>query len=95
MIIEVEKKVKETVEVKTPAYFKGPAGVHCINESGDLIEAGRDIIVMWRKSHKDSHASQMDTVLRFNEPCSREEFTRAYHAALANIQAAVDGVVII
>lgn len=93
MIIEVEKKVKETVEVKTDAYYKRLTGFLYINEGGDIISVTGDQITVWYRKDK-SHSERVQDFMNYATECTREEFTTAYHAALANIQAAVDGVVI-
>lgn len=95
MLLKVKKQIDETLEVKTPAYYREHFGAICyINEAGILVTVYSTLIAIYNPSQADHYTKQLADLVTKGKPCTRVEFDTAYRAALENIQAAVDGVVI-
>lgn len=89
MLLTVKKQVEETVELKTPTYYKGASGVHYINESGQLIYASGTLILLWEPSHGDAYTNEVRSMLQYSQPCTKDEFEKAYAEVLAKFESAM------
>jgi hypothetical protein len=94
MLIEIKKQVTETMEVKTPCFYKSFLGYYFINENGVLVAVKKHMIYVWDQSYGNIYTQAIEEILRDGEPCERSEFEAAYNGALLYFQAAVDGVVV-
>lgn len=92
MLLTVQKQVVETMEVKTPAYYKSIYGHYYINDDGVLIAAKKAMVYMWDQTYGKVYTDAIAEILRESQPCERSEFDAAYAETLQRIQAAVDGV---
>jgi hypothetical protein len=93
MLIEVQKKVTETVELKTPAYYRDYIdNLHYINESGQIITVRRKMINMWSAEDGNAYNEQIDDILQRSTPCTKEEFHKAYAKVSAKLALAADAV---
>jgi hypothetical protein len=93
MLLTIKKQIEETVEFKTPAYYKDVCGHYFINESGQLVTVRDRLVTVW-EPEQCYYQSNIEQVLNEGKPCERAEFDSAYNAAIQKIQSAVDGVVI-
>lgn len=93
MQLTVKKQVSETVELKTPAYYKDICGHHFINEAEQLITVRDRLVTIWEPT-QSHYQSNIVEILNEGKPCDRAEFDAAYNAAMQKIQSAFDGVVI-
>lgn len=93
MLLTVKKQVEETVELKTPAYYKDNCGHHFINEAEQLITVRDRLVTIWEPG-QSYYQSSIEQILNESKPCDRAEYDAAYNAAMQKIQAAVDGVAI-
>jgi hypothetical protein len=91
MLLTVKKQIEETVEFKTPAYYKDICGHHFINESEQIITVRDRLITIWEPA-QSYYQSNMEQILNDSKPCDRAEFETAYNAAMQKIKAAVDDV---
>lgn len=78
MLLTVNKQIEETLEVKTPCYYKSLSGYHHINESGQLITVRDRIIFMWEPSQGRFYTEEVEKMVRDGESCTRQEFEKAY-----------------
>lgn len=93
MLIEVQKKVAETVELKTPAYFRDYINnLHFINDAGQVITVRSRMINMWEPKDGHTYSDQIDEILQRGTPCSKEEFDKAYAEVIAKLAFAADAV---
>jgi len=88
MLLTVKKQVEETLEIKTPCYYKSPTGYHHINDYGDLIQASERMINMWSPSDGKYLNEAIQQMLNYSKPCTKEEFDKAYAEAMAKMNAA-------
>lgn len=91
MLLKVKKQVEETLEFKTPAYYKDVCGHHFINEAEQLITVRDRLVTIWEPT-QSYYQSNIEQILSDGKPCDRAEFDAAYNAAMQKIQSAVDGV---
>lgn len=91
MLLTVKKQIEETVEFKTPAYYKDICGHYFINESGQLVTVRDRLVTVWEPEQM-YYQSNIEQIMNDGEPCDRSEFDAAYNAVMQKIQAAVDGV---
>jgi len=89
MLLTVKKQIEETVEVKTPAYYKTSSGHSYINENGQLTNVRERIIFMWEPSQGKFYTDDIEELLRRGEPCTKEEFDAAFVEAMDKMKAAV------
>lgn len=95
MLLTVKKQVEETVELKTPAYYRDWIGNPCyINEQGTITIVRKTMVCIWDNPNSEHYTEEIQKILSDGTPCTREEFEASYRAALETIQAAVDGVAI-
>jgi electron transfer flavoprotein alpha subunit len=93
MLIEVQKKVTETVEFKTPAYYKDYINnLHFINDAGQVITVRPRMINMWSAEDGNAYNEQIDDILQRSAPCTKEEFHNAYAEVSAKLALAADAV---
>ena len=79
MLLTVKKQVEETVELKTPAYYKDYIGnYHFINDDGQLITVRTRMINVWSPEDGAHYKEAIEELLRRGEPCTQEEFDKAY-----------------
>lgn len=88
MLLTVKKQIEETVELKTPAYYKDMCGHHFINEAGQLITVRERQVTIWDPG-QSFYQSNLQQILNESEPCEQSEFDAAYNAAIQKIQLAV------
>lgn len=93
MLLTVKKQVEETVELKTPAYYKDICGHHFINEAEQLITVRDRLVTIWEPT-QSYYQSNIEQILNESKPCERSEFEAAFNAAMQKIQAAFHGVAI-
>jgi hypothetical protein len=92
MLIEVQKKVTETVEFKTPAYYKTALGHAYINEAGQLVSVRNRMIFMWEPSEGKFYAEDIEDLMRNGTPCTKEEYDKAFAEVYAKLALAADAV---
>jgi len=89
MLLTVKKQVEETVELKTPAYYKDYLGNHCyLNDAGILVVVRQRMINMWEPEHGKHYTEEIESLLATGVPCTKEEFDKAYAATSAKIEIA-------
>lgn len=88
MLLTVKKQIEETVELKTPAYYKDMCGHHFINEAGQLITVRDRLVTIWEPNQL-YYQSNIEEVFNESKPCEQSEFDAAYSAAIQKIQLAV------
>lgn len=88
MLLTVKKQIEETVELKTPAYYKDMCGHHFINEAGQLITVRDRLITIWDPG-QSFYQTNVEQILNESKPCEQSEFDAAYSAAIQKIQLAV------
>jgi hypothetical protein len=90
MLLTVKKQVEETVEVKTPAYYKNYIGnFYHINEAGQLTAVRKQMINVSDADHGKYYTDEVAELLRDGHPCTKEEFDNAYAETMARLNAAV------
>jgi hypothetical protein len=90
MLLTVKKHVEETVELKTPAYYKDDLGnFFFINEVGELIKVNPRMILEWGPDDGRFYNESIEELMRRGEPCTKKEFEKAYAQALAKFENAV------
>jgi uncharacterized protein (DUF427 family) len=94
MLLKVKKQIEETLEVKTPCYYKGLTGYYHINEAGQFIQVGDRMICQWSPTDGHHHTEQIERMLQYAKPCTKEEFDKAYAETMDRFNAAVGSVVI-
>lgn len=92
MLLTVKKQIEETMEVKTPAYYKDMFGHVFINEDGRLIVVKKNMVYAWDSSYGTSYTQEIERVLRDCEPCEKEEFDKIYSEAIAGFDIAAGAV---
>lgn len=92
MLLTVKKQIEETVELKTPAYYKNIFGHYFISENGAMVAVKKHMVFVWDQSYGHVYAEAIEEMLRVGELCDRAEFDAAYSAAMQKIQSVVDGV---
>lgn len=89
MLLTIKKQVEETVELKTPAYYKGLTGYYHISEAGQYTQVSDRMISQWYPSDGHHHSEQIERMLQFSKPCTKDEFDKAYAETMAKFNAAV------
>jgi hypothetical protein len=90
MLLTVKKQIEETVEVKTPAYYKNYLGKHSyLNEAGQLITVRKQMINISDPDYGKYYVDEVEELLREGESCTKEEFDKAYAETMAKLNAAV------
>lgn len=91
MLLKVKKQIEETVEVKTPCYYKDYLGnLHYINEEGQLVTVRNKMINMWEPISGGAYTEEIETLLsREAKPCTKEEFDKAYQQTMDRFKTAV------
>lgn len=93
MLLTVKKQIEETVEVKTPAYYKDILGNHhFINEAGQVVTARRKMINMWDPDNGKVYTEEVETILRNGTPCTKEDFDKVYAEAKTSLDIAAGAV---
>lgn len=79
MLLKVKKQIEETVEFKTPAYYKDFIGNHhYVNEEGQITTVRTKMVSMWEPSDGRHYTEEIEALLTRGEPCTKEEFDKAY-----------------
>lgn len=88
MLLVVKKTVEtsESIEVKTPSYWKSTLKLAMISESGDIIKVGNNMIVRYEKGSLFQN-SEINEIIRDYTECSAEEFLTAYDRTTQDIEA--------
>jgi uncharacterized protein (DUF427 family) len=89
MLLTVKKQIEETLEVKTPCYYKGLTGYYHINEAGEFTQVSDRMICQWYPTDGHHHTEQVERMLHYSKPCTKEEFDKAYAETLAKFSTAV------
>lgn len=90
MLLTVKKQIEETVEVKTPAYYKNYLGnLHHINEIGQLTVVRKQMIHVWDADHGKTYTDAIAELIHEGQPCTKDEFDQAFTEAMGRLKAAV------
>jgi len=90
MLLAVKKQIEETVEVKTPAYYKNYLGnLYYINEAGELTVVRKQMIHVWDADHGKVYTDAIAELLKEGRPCAKEEFDQAFTEAMGKLKTAV------
>jgi hypothetical protein len=90
MLLTVKKQIEETVEFKSPAYYKDTIGnLHYINEAGQLTTVRRKMINMWEPEDGKIYNEAVEELWTWGTPCTKEEFDEAYTETLEKMNEAV------
>lgn len=93
MLLTVKKQIEETVELKTPAYYKDFIGTfHHINEAGQLISIRQRMISTWGPEDGRHYTEEIESLLGRGEPCTKDEFDKAYASVMAKLNIAAGAV---
>ena len=93
MLLTVKKQIEETVELKTPAYYKDFIGdLFYINETGQLVKVNPRMILTWAPEDGTYYNETVEELLRRGEPCTKEEFEKAYTEVIGKLDKAVSAV---
>lgn len=93
MLLKVKKQVVETVEFKTPAYYKDFIGdLFYVNEAGPLVKVNPRMILTWAPEDGSYYDDTIEELLRRGEPCTKEEFDKAYAEVVSKLDKAVGAV---
>lgn len=80
MLLTVKKQIEETLEVKTPAYYKDPYGYYYINAEGQLVTIRDTMIAIWNPGTHCYDDSIRDAIK--GKPSEKEEFELAYQKVI-------------
>lgn len=89
MLLTVKKQIEETLELKTPAYYKDIFGHSLIKENGQLVVVKKSMIYAWDSTFGYTYTDEIARIVRECEPCEKEEFDKIYAEAIANFDNAV------
>jgi hypothetical protein len=90
MLLKVKKEIEETVELKTPAYYKDYIGNPVyINKSGEVITVRNRMISIWTPEDGAHYTEEIEKVLQQGTPCSKDEFDKAYVETMDKLNVAV------
>lgn len=78
MLLTVKKQIEETLEVKTPCYYKSLLGFTHLNAVGQLIAIRDRMIFMWEPSQGTYYTEDIERMIRDGVVCTKEEFEKAY-----------------
>lgn len=92
MLITVQKQVSETLEVKTPCYYKTIVGYQHINAKGQIITVYSKMIALTEPSEDKYYTSDVQNLMQHGKPCAKDEFDKAYAEAKAFFDIAVEAV---
>lgn len=91
MLLTVKKQVEETLEVKTPCYYKYDLlQKHYFITGDQIIVVSCKMIYVWGPDMGKAYTDEIMYALDNGQECSKEEFDKAYAAALQKFEAAVD-----
>lgn len=85
MQITIQKQVEETLEVKTPCYYKVVSGYQHINERGQIVTVYSSMIALSEPSKDRYYTDDVRRMLQHGIPCSKEAFEKAYTEAMARL----------
>ena len=88
MLLTVKKQIEETVEVKTPCYYKGLTGYTYINEAGEVICVMDRMINMWSVSDGKHRDGEIERMLSNSKPCEKSEYDKKYAEVMAKLNIA-------
>ncbi|WP_315823047.1 hypothetical protein [Paraflavitalea speifideaquila] len=96
MEIEVQRKVKDTISIKTPSYYKYmPGGFSCITEEGKVINVSKRGLTVWSPEDGDFWRSSVEELFTpMYSPATKEEFEAAYQASILQITGAHDSILL-
>lgn len=89
MLLTVKKQIEETLEVKTPCYYRSLTGIHYINEGGQLVSVSMRMVSIWSPADGKYYNDDVERLVRDGKPCTKEEFEKKYNEAMAEMNAAV------
>lgn len=93
MLLTVKKQIEETIEVKTPAYYKDTSGYCFISESGQLVIVRQPMMIyMWDESYNMTYRSEVERIVNQCTPCEKADFDKAYAEAKAGLDIAAGAV---
>lgn len=91
MQITVQKQVEETLEVKTPCYYKTVVGYQHINDKGQLVTVYASMVAISEPSKDRHYTDDIQRMLQHGKSCEKEEFEYAYNDAMARFGNAIFG----
>lgn len=86
MLLTVKKQIEETMEVKTPAYYRSLTGYHFINESGQLTTVNDRMISLWEPKDGKYYNDDVERIVSNGRPIEREEFEKRKAEVLAKFE---------
>lgn len=90
MLLKVKKQIEETMEVKTPAYYKDIIGnIHYINEEGRLITVRTKMVNIWEPKDGYTYNQQIESLANSAKSCTKEEFDKAYAEAISHFESVI------
>lgn len=92
MLLTVKKQIEESIEVKTPAYYKGTFGCSFINESGQLVVVKQTMIYVWDSSYGQIYRDEIERIIRECTPCEKADFDKVYAEAKISLDIAAGAV---
>lgn len=88
MVLEIEKKVTETFEVKTPSYYEYNDDYYYIGEDNILLVRSRQI-TNWEKNC--AYYAQYAAEAIKGREITREEFEHKYHEVVTSFEMILHG----
>lgn len=92
MTITVQKQVEETVEFKTPCYYKTMVGYQHVNDKGQIITVYTSMIAISEPSKDRHYADEFQRMLNHGKPCEKEEFEKEFNKVISGFANAALGV---
>lgn len=91
MLLTVKKQVEETVELKTPAYYKDTmlGNLHYINPNGEITTVRKRMVNMWCPDDGKAYTDEINDIMQRGEPVTKEEFDTAYAEVMSKFEKAV------
>ena len=86
MLLTVKKQIEETLEVKTPAYYRSLTGYHFINKSGQLTTINDRMISMWEPKDGKYYNDDVERIVSNGKPIEKEEFENRKAEFLAKVE---------
>ena len=92
MTITFQKQVEETLEVKTPCYYKTVVGYQHINDKGQIVTVYTSMIAISEPSKDKHYADDIQRMLNHGKPCEKEEFEKEFNKVISGFANAALGV---
>lgn len=89
MLLTVKKQIGETLEVKTPAYYKTELlHKHYFLSDNHILVVSKSMVYCWKEDMGRSYHDEISYVLDNGQECTKEEFDVAFVEALGKMKAA-------